>query len=58
MVHKIQVSFTDEQQEIISKLKGVMGNTEAEVIRNITIIWFAQQSLISDYVKKKESRSK
>jgi|CXWL01.1.fsa_nt_gi hypothetical protein len=58
MVHKIQVSFTDTQWEIISKLKGAMGNTDAEVIRNITIAWLAQQSLIADSVKKKDNRGK
>lgn len=58
MVHKTQVSFTDTQWEIISKLKGAMGNTDAEIIRNIVIVWLVQQSLISDSVKKKDNRGK
>lgn len=53
MVHKTQVSFTDEQWKIILKLKNSMGNTDAEVVRNIVIAWLAQQSLISDAVKTK-----
>lgn len=56
MVHKIQVSFTNEQWEIISKVKGTMGKTDAEVIRNITLAWLSEKSLISTIVKQKISK--
>ena len=53
MVHKIQVSFTDEQWELISKYKGIMGKTGAELVRNITLAWLAEKSIISTATKQK-----
>ena len=53
MVHKIQVSFTNEQWELISKIKGIMGKTDAELIRNIILAWLAEKSLISTSTKQK-----
>lgn len=52
MTHKIQVSFTEEQMRLLAKVKGTMGKTDAEVIRNITISWFAEKSFISPTAKK------
>lgn len=53
MVHKVQVSFTDEQWSIITKIKGALGNTDAEVVRNIVLAWMAEKSLISTSAKQK-----
>jgi hypothetical protein len=52
MGHKVQVSFTDEQWKLIKKLKDSMGNTDADVIRNIVVAWLSEKSIISENVKK------
>jgi len=57
MVHKVQVSYTEEQWNLISKVKGIMGKTNAEVIRNITLAWLSEKSLISTSAKQKMKRS-
>jgi len=36
---KIPVTFSSEQIEKIEKYKGILGNTKAEIIRNIVIYW-------------------
>jgi len=50
---KLQVSFSDKQAELISKLKGEFGNTETEVVRGIVIAWLAEKSFISTIVKNR-----
>ena len=52
MTHKIQVSFTEEQMRLLAKVKGIMGNTDAEVIRSITISWLSEKSFITSTAKK------
>jgi len=56
MTHKIQVSFTEEQMKLLAKIKGTMGKTYAEVIRNITISWLAEKSFISSSIKKQMNK--
>ena len=53
--HKIQVSFTEEQWKLIEKLKGHMGSSYADVVRNIILAWLSEKSIISDSVKKRRS---
>lgn len=36
---KIPVTFNDEQLKLIEKYSGIMGNTKAEIVRNIVINW-------------------
>ncbi len=40
---KIPITFNKEQIELIQKHTGVMGNTKAEIIRNIVINWLLQK---------------
>jgi len=40
---KIPVTFNQQQIEFIEKFTGIMGNTKAEIIRNIVINWLLQQ---------------
>ena len=47
--NKIQIVFSEEQREIIKSLKGYLGNTEAEIIRNIVL----QHEIIRDKIKRK-----
>lgn len=46
MAKKIQVVFTDEQWDIIDALRGRMGDSDADLIRNISIAWLAEKSMI------------
>ena len=49
---RVQVTFTNEQWQILNKLKGELGNTDSEMVRNIVIAWLAEKSVISDILKK------
>ncbi len=51
--NQINVKLTDEQKEIVSNLVGVMGGTDAEVVRNIFIAWLSEKSILSEIIKKK-----
>lgn len=42
---KIPVTFNQQQIQLIEKFMGIMGNTKAEIIRNIVINWILQQKL-------------
>ena len=50
-VKRVQVTFSNDQWELLMKFKGVMGQTDAEVVRNIVISWLAEKSIISTEVK-------
>jgi hypothetical protein len=47
---KIPVTFNEKQLEMIDKYAGMLGNTKAEIIRNIVINW------ILDKEKKEEKK--
>ena len=51
--HRVQVNFTDEQYEILQRLKGELGNSDSEVVRNITLFWLLENSIISEAIKSK-----
>lgn len=51
-VKRVQVTFSLEQWKLLMKFKGVMGQTDAEVIRNIVISWLAEKSIISTEIKR------
>jgi len=40
-----------EQWNIIKQLKGIMGNEDAEIVRNIVLAWLAEKSIIGSQVK-------
>jgi len=50
---RVQVLFTQEQYDIIQKLKGELGLTNSEVIRNIVVNWLLEKSFISTSLKSK-----
>jgi len=50
-VKRVQVTFSNYQWELLMKFKGIMGQTDAEVVRNIVISWLAEKSIISTEVK-------
>ncbi|MCL2688019.1 MAG: CopG family transcriptional regulator [Methanobrevibacter sp.] len=51
---RINISLSEEQLTLIRKFKGIMGNTDSEIIRNITLAWLSEKSIISSTVKSKE----
>ena len=48
---KVQVSFTEKQWMLIEKLRGEMGDGDADIVRTIVLAWLAEKSFISDTVK-------
>lgn len=50
-VKRVQVSFSPEQWQLLEKLRGEMGSTDAEITRNIIISWLSEKSLISTSIK-------
>ncbi len=50
---RIQVSFTERQWKLLNHFKGEMGESDAEIVRNIVVSWLAEKSFITDTVKNK-----
>ena len=50
---RVQVTFTEEQWSLIERFKGIMGNDDAEVVRNIILAWLAEKSFIAEKIKGK-----
>ena len=50
---RIQVVFTQEQYDLLQKLKGEMGSSDSEVVRNIVLNWLMEKSFIPTTVKPK-----
>lgn len=42
---KIPITFNSDQLDLIEKYTGVMGNTKAEIIRNIVINWLLDREV-------------
>ena len=40
---KIPVTFNEEQLKLIENFEGVLGNTKAEIVRNIVINWILEK---------------
>jgi len=53
---RVQVSFTLDQWKLIEKLKGVMGSTDSDVVRNIVIAWLSEKSFVVSEVEKEGKR--
>jgi hypothetical protein len=51
-VKRVQVTFTGEQWSLIEWFRGIMGNDDAEIVRNIVLAWLAEKSVVSSKVKK------
>ena len=50
---RIHLSLTENQYELLNMLRGEMGNTDSEVVRNILIAWLTEKSFISSKIKKR-----
>ena len=52
---RVQVTFTAEQWSLINKFRGILGNSDSEIIRNIILSWLSEKSIISSEAKKKNT---
>jgi aryl-alcohol dehydrogenase-like predicted oxidoreductase len=57
-VKRVQVTFTEEQWNIIERLRGVMGSDDAEIVRNIVLAWLSEKSVVAETAKKKMREGK
>ncbi len=48
---RVQLTFTKEQWKILGEFKGIMGNSDADIVRNIVLAWLSEKSIISSKVK-------
>lgn len=55
---RVQVTFTPEQWSLIEKFKGVFGNDDAEIVRNIVLAWLSEKSVVATSVKEVGKREK
>lgn len=53
MAKKIQVSFSDKQAELLECFKGELGDSDADIVRNIVIAWLSEKSFISTIAKQR-----
>jgi len=53
VVKRVQVSFTKGQWALIERFKEAMGDTDADIVRNIVLAWLAEKSIIVTDVKRK-----
>ena len=51
-VKRVQVTFTEEQWSLIERFRGVMGNEDAEIVRNIVLAWLSEKSVVAESVKR------
>lgn len=40
---KIPITFNEKQLKLVEKYEGILGNTKAEIIRNIVINWLLEK---------------
>jgi predicted transcriptional regulator len=57
-VKRVQVSFTKRQWEVLERFKATMGETDADVVRNIVLAWLAEKSIITSEVKQRMEAEK
>ncbi len=51
-IKRVQVTFTKSQWELIENFRGILGQTDAEIIRTIVLMWLSEKSIISTTIKK------
>lgn len=51
--NQVNVKLTDEQKKMVEGLVGVMGGTEADVVRSILLAWLSEKSILTDFIKKR-----
>jgi len=56
MSKKIQVTFSNGQWKLISKLKGTIGDTDSEIVKNIVISYLSEKSYIKEETFNKNKK--
>ncbi|WP_048201959.1 hypothetical protein [Methanocaldococcus bathoardescens] len=51
-IKRVQVTFTKSQWELIENFRGILGQTDAEIVRTIVLAWLSEKSIISTTIKK------
>ena len=51
-VKRVQVTFTEKQWKLLEMFRGVMGNEDAEIVRNIILAWLAEKSVVASSAKE------
>ena len=51
---RFPVGFPPIIREIIKQQVGTLGNSEAEVVKNIVLIYMTEKGLLKNFKKKKE----
>ena len=54
---RVQITFNSEQWKLITKMRGPLGNTDADIVRNIVLAWLAEKSFISEEGKRKVNQN-
>lgn len=58
-IQRFPVGFPPVIREIIKEQVGILGNSEAEVVKNIVLIYLTEKGLLTKFEnKKKEGREK
>jgi len=55
---RVQVTFTERQWKLIENLRGELGDSDADIVRNIVLAWLSEKSFVTDSTKKKLNQSK
>jgi len=53
MARKVQVTFSNGQWKLLEKLRGAIGDTDSEIVRNIVISYLSEKSYIKEEALKK-----
>jgi|TARA_B100001971_G_C18150223_1_gene515399 hypothetical protein len=51
---RVQVSFTERQWQLVEKLRGELGEGDADIVRNIVLLWLNEKSFVSTSAKNKK----
>jgi hypothetical protein len=49
---QLNVKLTKKQKAILGSLVGIMGGTEAEVLRSIFMAWLSEKNIINELAKE------
>lgn len=55
---RINISFTPEQIKVIHSLNGIMGSSDSEIIRNITLAWLSEKNLLTQKIVSEINQNK
>ena len=54
MPKKVQVTFPDGLWRLIEKLKGTLGDSDSEVVRNIVLAYLSEKSYVKEDVLNRQ----